>query len=348
MSYLEHIIRKERKFIYIKNGRWIFHLLLLFIFFYDLGSHFEKNQIIQPNIFEQTLLHIIIGLPFLCFYILIIIHLIPFYFKREKYKSFWQIFISLLFIIPLLSLSLLFLIDNFFFPVNNLRQYNIFITYIYIFSFFIGYILCGSGLLYFMEILEEIKLSKRNVSNIHFTRNAKLQIQNIKTDLPFMLQSIRAIRETLNTEYQDAAHKLLDFSQVLRYKLYGNNLDVVLIKDELEVIKKTLTIANENINLDINGELGEKFILKQALMHCIQPFIPIFTHTNAETNIIILAEKEELLLVIEIFAHFDTEFSIATEKTKLYLNNTFGENATFEIIKETPTHIQICLPLKTQ
>lgn len=161
-----------------------------------------------------------------------------------------------------------------------------------------------------------------------------------------MLHSLKSIRTTLDYDNQEAAEKLLDLSQVLRYKLYNDENKFITLEEELSILKKSLTVNLDNIHFDIEGDDTHKIILKHTLLQSIQPFFNMLMLQNIENNILILIESQNINVAFTILPTSQFELENAVAKAQKFIMNTFGNSGSLEQYLENELiNIQLCLPI---
>lgn len=321
-AYFERKIKKQNQFIYLKKGRWIgvLFMLGLSILLAEARLHLYAFEI--QKMFQNWNATLLISLPYFLAYVIMILYLVPYYFKRNKFKQFWiRISLSILIWTLMEFLILQYIAGRGWMPLYESAPLELF------FKSFLNQmlnILGLTGILYIYEILEEVYLSKESLLNIQVWKESERQMIGTKTDFPYMLQSLRGINSKLKAEGRinettHASESMLLFADILRYKLYGYDLVFVPVSEEIGVVSNLVRFYNSVLNTDIHscdleivGQPGDWHIEKQLLINMVYPFLK-----NSEqpffSNIVCFIEMEGGVLNLTLQA----DYTIAVEMEQI-------------------------------
>ncbi|MFK7937465.1 MAG: sensor histidine kinase [Saprospiraceae bacterium] len=115
------------------------------------------------------------------------------------------------------------------------------------------------------------------------------EMQFLKTQISphFIFNSLNNIYSLVQQQHVNAAPMLAKLSKILRYILYDNHEDKVLITKELAVIKDYIALqqmrklASDNIDFYQEGAAGNLHIAPMILLHFVEN---CFKHSGVETD----------------------------------------------------------------
>ncbi len=306
---LYHSFQKENFLIYLKNGRFIFLLFILLsatihnTIIYKAAGYFNASHISLNTYWVVSIFTYIniIGLS---------LYLVPFYFKNNNFTGFW-IRLILLYIFCSLGefFGLKWLQQN---GILSLTGNSFFIEISNAFFNELNAVLSTTGVLFFLELFEEIALSKATKAHIGFLEATEKKLNRSEADLPYLQNSLKAILNQAKQEKSanttvSTSDRMLWFSDILRYKLYGENETLVALEDELNITKNLVYFYNSVIqfststcDLEIDGKVMDWKIEKQSLIKIIYPFLSDI-EKEAFTNFLIYIEivQENLEITIQ-------------------------------------------------
>lgn len=349
-NYFESNIKKRKHTIYTRNGRWIILLIILLICILNIFNEYNRWSAEYPSgkVIQATLLS---AIPSILACLIFSIYQVPKLFKNYKYKKFWISLFTLTSILCLMEVGIIYLIYHW--KLAALEQYSFF-TFLQKAAYNnFGSILGTASYLFFIELLEEINLKKEMVSNAYVEHDSIRKLRGTKVDLPFMTQSLRAIRQGMDQHHHSSEMTLL-FADVLRYKLYGYENIYTELDDELKIIRQITTFYNYVISkdeykaqLEIEGDSTHWQIQKQSLLNLIHPFLSNTTEPLKNLLIYILVDTGNVYVAIEFKNKQTIENTIAIEKAQ-YNTALLSDTSTFEInnTEDNNTTINVCLTLK--
>lgn len=350
-NYFHNNIQRKKSTIYTRGGRWIFIAFILLICLLSVYGDFIKytdQSYPKINVLKAAF---IVAIPLITCCITFCLYLVPKVFKNANYRKFWIQFILFTTVCIFTEVVLQYLVyhqnwamqeeHNFIFYFKRAMYNNI------------GTILGITSVLFFIEMIEEISLKREIVSNAYVRNDSLRKMQGTKMDLPFMTQSLRAIKQSIHNN-QDASEMTLLFADVLRYKLYGYEHMYIRLEEEIDIIQQMISFNNYVIKedhlkttIDIDGEVGNWYIQKQSLLNLIHPFISNTSQPLKNLLIYILIDAPQVYVAIEFNKSDIIETKIMMEKAQAN-TRTLVDTSTFEINNsdDNTTTINACLTLK--
>lgn len=337
--------QKENFLIYLKNGRFIFLLFILAsatihnIIIYKAAGYFDDNNI-SINAYWMVSIFTYINIIGLSLY------LVPFYFKNNNFKGFW---IRFLFLYILCSLGDFFWIkwlqQN---GILSLTENGRIAELSNAFFNELNAVLSTTGVLYFLELFEEIELSKATKAHIGFLKATEKKLNRSQADLPYLQHSLKAIlnqakQENNTNTLASTSERMLLFSDILRYKLYGENDTLVALQEELNIVQNLIQFYNsvalnkdQSCELEIEGKAFDWQIEKQSLIKIVYPFLSDFdkeSFTNFLIYIEIIQDHLEITIQAEcnnavyLNAVIDNCLQAANQTTALFsMHNNSHQN----------------------
>lgn len=296
-----------------------------------------------------------ISLPGIAHILLITLFLVPYYFKQNLYRKFW---VRMLLVFVTCSTAE-------FVVLRWLVSYELLqdsagmgIWEISICAFNqLNVVILATGLLYFYEFFEEIYLARSTRGHIEVIRDSIRRMQGTRTDLPYLLQSLRGIRNQLNQkEHAEAAgDSILLFADILRYKLYGYEQELVTVSEEFSVLSDLVRFYNVVLidsrfeaDVQLTGEAEQVKIEKQLLLRLIYPFISESENPQfMDLLFFIEMSEEEVNLTIQYEPILAAYHLNVVGKLRQTLKDR-SDILNFEITTQSPQiQINICLKVQT-
>lgn len=354
-AYFDKKIKKQNLMIYLKKGRWIV-LLITFIFSLFLVESRLVNDYEIDEMFANIKVSILLCIPYILFYSYFSFVLIPLYFKVGLFRKFWTYLVSSLLLNAIIEL----LFQHYFISKGWLPEFEVFtlLHIVYTISSQVGTVLGLTGILYFLEIFEQVYLAKESVKHLKVWKESERKLQGTKTDFPYMLQALRGIKAKLiggleiNKQTQ-ASDSMLLFADILRYKLYGYDQLIVPIEEELQIVHNLIKFYNSVLDKESNvcewelvGDSQELFIEKQLLVNIVYPFIKDSESPNFQ-NLICFIEIAQNQLNLTIQADYKIQ-DIAIQvldKVKEIIKK-HGDSIIFDVqMEDTFLIMNLCLKL---
>lgn len=352
--YIEQKINRKNRGVYFKKGKWLLHVILFILVWTATTLKFNKST---SNIHLSTsIAAILTSVPFILFFYFYCLYLIPVYFKKNEYKKFWIILISLLLVFPLLDLGLEKMIEPYF-PIildkeSKISTLNmIFESYKDFISNFIGF----SSILFIMELAEGIRTSKEIFTDTNQLAITERNLVKTQMNPDFMIRSLDGIIQLTNEKNTDAPNAVIQFSDVLRYRLYRSGEKMVLIEEELKYLQSLFQFQNALLEndpvciLEQQGDIHEKYLPPLSLINIAEPLINTYSaDTNWSLLFYLLAEETELQIAIELSTiHSNMDAIIEAIHNNITL--VFSTEATFATEKNEHTYsLRLCLPIQTK
>lgn len=350
-AYIQQELDRKNRYIYFKNGRWVIHLIIW------LGIYTADIMTRSMNIFDpENILYIFLynaGLFALSYY-MYCRYLIPVFFKHNRQLVFWSILIAAVIILPFLNLLIHSLIDPHIPLVYRYYTGLSFSGYSSELASILTAFIALSFLLFLIEIAEGIK-TRRSINteeNQLLITEHRLLRTRINPD--FMMRSLDGIATLAANDNSSAPDAVVDFSDVLRYRLYHKDT-LVSLTEELEQLKnlfhfhKLILSDQQNCELAIAGSPNEKNINPLILVNiaetCFntyngQPDWSLVYYLNIETN--------DIILTIEIHTTHSGAEKILSD-VEIGLKEILNMDCNFSMIHEKTTfQIDICIPIRTK
>src|SRR5690349_7852029 len=97
-NYIEHQLTRKSLGTYFRKGKWVFHVLFLLLFMLitvvDLGGK------LRTLTWQKAFVAMSLLLPFVAFFYTYCLYLVPYCFKKNKFKRFWILLLILLAVFP--------------------------------------------------------------------------------------------------------------------------------------------------------------------------------------------------------------------------------------------------------
>jgi len=349
-KYIDRKLARKNMGVYFKKGKWVLHVFFLVLM---LALNAKKLQPEEVDLSEhELLLSLVLLVPFVVFFYIYCLYLIPVFFKRNRQKRFWAILLIMMAVFPALEALLSIFLSRYNETLREavssgkwlflLRSYRDF------WFNFIGF----TSLLYFMELLEGIRTLKEislNRSQLAFT---ELHMIKTKMNPEFMIRSLDGIIDLANKEEDTTPDAVIRFSDVLRYRLYRSKAGLVPLSEELQQLDSLLRFQNEisrspGCTLEIEGDAGDRSIPPLALVNIAEPLINTWADAS-DPNLLmyLLIEETELQIAVE-FSTTAAGIDTVIGNIRNNLNLIFGRDVIFAMEKEHNNYsISICLPLQ--
>jgi len=343
---IENHITQSNKNVYFKNGRGILIVLFILFFIGDNYTLLSHAQIGGYQILQSVIFSLIISAPLVYFILKFCRYYIPKYFKNSHYKKFWKLICFNLIVLPTLTLLLLLVYKNYM-PIDNaqIEKSNIQLT-IRAYLYFYLYFLSLTGTLFIFECFENIQLLKKTKTeerNLNISNKKHLK-NNISPE--FMNQSLEEIITLTEHKNEKANDYILQFSNVLRYKLYQINSPRIDIKTSIEALQERVkmhnTTSNNTIELIITGDPDNINVPPVFLLEFYEKLITLAEQESVKDVESHIWIDTEINMVIELVAIKDSNDIISLEE--ILAQHYATTHYTFEI--NTTNHhytLQICL-----
>lgn len=352
-NYIEHQLGRRSLGIYFRKGKWIFHLvfLLLFIAAYIIKyTPGDENQFMSVRMLWSLSLLV----PFIVFFYFYCLYLIPFCFKRNKFKKFWALLLLVLTTFPLIDYGLQAMAMQHL-PKLEAKQtqypqwFIIGKTYFNFVSAFVGF----TAMLYFMEILEGININKETDQNKNML--AATELHRIKTQMnpDFMVRSLDGIIELADHLDDLAPGSVIDFSDVLRYRLYRSKEKLVPLNEEVGQLNNLFRLHNAipgqsgSCTLEIEGDPELALVVPLSLINIVEPLLTTFeANTDWSLLMYLLLEEREIQVAIEMTGVGIAGMEHQAQRIHEDLQQLLYTGLNFTVEKEHNTFsLRTCIPI---
>lgn len=351
-NYIERELVRKSIGTYFRKGKWILHVL--FILFYwvinlrSYGGSFKHMTLTKAGL--ATLLM----LPFLLFFYTYCLYLIPYCFKRNRYRRFWIILGILLAVFPAVDLLLRFRASPFLPDLDfSFDRANIFSSlakvYFDAITSFVGF----TSMLYFMEILEGLSTYRETEQHEHQMIATELHLLKTRMNPDFMVRSLDGIVALANGHGDHAPGSVVNFSDVLRYRLYRSKEKLVPLSEELNQLSNLMRLHNvlpgqeDTCSLETEGNIDEAQIVPLSLINIAEPLLATFTTgDNWSLLMYVLLEEKEAQVAIELTTDRNDYVMAETQRIHEDLQRLLYSGLNFTVEKEQNTYsLRTCIPI---
>lgn len=351
-SYIERELIRKSIGTYFRRGKWVLHLLFLLLFW--LIYSLKQAGPAKSWTTEKLLISFSLLLPFTLFFYTYCLYLVPFCFKQNKFRKFWLLLLLLLLAFPLFDFGLIHWAKNHLPELKTDIDDKHFLssignTYFSFISSFAGF----TSLLYFMELLEGVNTHKETYQNE--TQLAATELHLIKTQMnpDFMIRSLDGIIQLTEARSEHGPASVIDFSDVLRYRLYRSKEKLVALSEELTHLGNLMQLHNflpgqeETCTLEIEGLSEGAAIVPLSLINIVEPILATYS-ANSDWSVLVylLAEEKELQVAVELVSTHQDGLDLLFERIREDLYRLLYTGLNFTIEKEQHTYsLRTCIPI---
>lgn len=350
--YLDKKIIEKNRRTYFGRGKWIFHILIILCYF--LAFAIDGIKELKQGTVKQYIIVTLVILPFVSFYFFYCLYLIPYCFKLNKYRKFWSYLIPALIILPLCFYCIELLAKPYLPELakelnKNATLKNIAEAYGTFLYSFIGF----TAMLYFMELLENIRTLRETENNKTELLLTELHQIKMQIDPNFMIQSLDGIIKLTEEKDEHAANAVIDFSDVLRHRLYRSKEKLVSLKNELDSLRRLFDLQNsinktlQPCTLEIEGNTEDATIIPLSLLNLAEPLI-IANQDQSDWSLLmyLLVEEEEIQVAIEINTTAMPRTAVELKNIEQNLKKLLHANINFTIEHLNNNYsLRTCIPI---
>ena len=351
-GYIEQQLLQKRRGVYFKNGKWVVHVIAIVIMCASSVSIHIKGSVKVYGTMQAVLTGFFINLPFLLSFYFYCLYLVPICFKAKRYRAFWVLLAGLLSVMPLVDFGYTRLIASLS-PIQQPEEpsHNVWHLHDYYINFIFEF-MTFSSILYLMELVEGIRTLQEIMTNEHQLAMTGLQSIKMQMNPEFMARSLDGI--ILLSQLQDpkAPGAVINFSDVLRYRLYRGNQTLVPLTEELQQLSNLFTFQNnltqqaELAILDVEGNTDGRYVPPLSLINIAEPLLGTFETGHGWSLLFyLLVEERDLQLAIELQSGNGSLVESKIKKLRTDMNLLWQAELTFNLVKaETNYSLRICLP----
>lgn len=350
--YIEHELTRKSLGIYFRKGKWVLHLL--FLLFFILVYTFEVSGKPKAWTIGKSGLSLMLLLPFIAFFYTYCLYLVPYCFKRNKFKKFWVTLSVMLIVFPLMDYQLQVWASPW---LSKLKDkfaglptwFIIGKTYFNFITSFVGF----TSMLYLMEILEGININKETLLNE--TQLTATELHRIKTQMnpDFMVRSLDGIIQLADQQDALAPGSVIDFSDVLRYRLYRSKAKLVPLEEELTQLNSLFRLHNaipgqaETCTLEIEGNPEPALAVPLSLINVVEPLLTTFRQdANWSLLLYLLIEEKEIQVAVELTTDQGEDIAAQSERIHKDLQQLLYTGLNFTSEKDHNTFsLRTCIPI---
>lgn len=351
-DYVQHRLRVKNRSVYFKKGKWIFHLVCIALIWAVIYLQM-KPSISQAPPRGAAWVALLGELPFLVFFYYYCLYLIPVCFKQNRYRRFWTILLVLLAIVPWMEAALqVGIFQNFPLlgaehpPVRSWRfVWNLYRDFG---TAFLGF----TTVLFLMELTEGIRTTKEMALDTEALEQTEVQLLKTRMDPAFMTRSLDAISTLADERSPEAPQAVVQFADILRYRLYRSHQVQVPLAEELTQLRNLFLLyqtqqAGDAI-LDVEGDLPDALITPLLLLNLAEPVLTLLqADATGSMLMYLLAEPEGLNIAVDLTTSRDPE-TVSTQFRKIVAesNRIAGTPLAFTTEVTMPTFsLRLWLPL---
>jgi two-component system LytT family sensor kinase len=354
-DYIDRRLLAKNRSVYFKKGKWVFHVICFLAFWTSTYLRMapesgSKGRPLWADFNPLSALPAI--LPFFLFFYFYCLYLIPVCFKRRRYRRFWIILALLLVIVPWLDEGCqLFLKHRY--PGLIAGSKGAGWSYLFnVYSEFITAFLGFTTALFFMELLEGVRTAKETRINTEELSRTELQLLKTRMNPEFINRSLDDIVALSGAGNAAAPDAVVQFSDVLRYRLYRSSQRFVKLEEELQQLTNLFllqhTLPPGVVSLEIEGKNENALLTPMLLLNIAEALLTSYRGDDEWSLLLyVLAEEAELQIAIELNS---TDHALIREKLKIIQDETeriCGTKLNFDIGQtETNYSIRLCLPIQ--
>ncbi|RQO30747.1 hypothetical protein DBR32_08445 [Taibaiella sp. KBW10] len=329
-----HVNAKLKNF-YLRNGRWALHLL------YWTYVLFSGQKMVKESMFslEGFLFNFLFdNWIIIIFYYLYCLVWIPAYFKKERYLKFWISILAAFIIMPVADMLFQVKFQPYIpqryqdydfsgalFPGVALKFYYIYFANFVSFSVF----------LFLMETAEGLSNYKEEKTAAEDVLIHQKELMKTRINPEFVLNALDGLADLSDQKNEKAAQSVIQFSDILRYRLYKSKEAAIPLSEEVQQLKNIFDLQNNLFTqccvLEVEGDLSDKQIQTLSLVNMIEPIFNTY-EADTEWNLImyLLVEEQQLHIALEWNTPYEDKARVLTE-IKQNLLHFYDEHAQLEV-----------------
>ncbi len=348
ISYVQREIDQKNRLVYFHHGRWVWHLCY-WLFVLVVGTILIKQDKLTARIiFEDFILGNLVIAGFFYLYCLC---LIPYFFKRNKLKTFWLLLVASIICIPMVSMAFYGMLGQWVpslkpdATIPLVQRYGIELQS-YLFNFLIF-----SVMLYFMERNEMRRTVIEQEQEQTAIQKVALDTLKMQVSPEFLLQSLDQLKSLTLQKSTVAPEAVITFSDLLRFRLYRGREAQLPLTEELQALQSlvrftTLGLQNgPEVVMECQGDATHYQIAPLTLVNLAEPFCRCTAiHT---LQIIVMIEGSELNVEISTPAAFPDGLVTELEEYQHNLQRFYGDSSTFMVQNtQFESILTVCLPIQ--
>lgn len=350
--YIEHQLIRKSLGTYFRKGKWIFHLIFLILF--SVASVLKLSGKFQTWTVQKVLLSMLVLFPFILFFYTYCLYLVPYCFKRNRFRQFWITLIILLAVFPIADYALqAWLVPYLPELAEKHTQQPAWLSITKVYFNFISSFVGFTSMLYFMEILEGINIHKE--TDLNKSQLTATELHRIKTQMnpDFMIRSLDGIIRLADLQDKKAPGSVIDFSDVLRYRLYRSKEKLVPLEEELSQLDNLFRLHNAvprqdgSCTLDTEGDAGMAFAVPLSLINIVEPLLTTFEQDASWSLLLyLLIEEKEIQVALELTTDQGAAITGRTERIHKDLEQLLYTGLNFTMEQEQNTYsLRTCIPI---
>ncbi|RZK77157.1 MAG: histidine kinase [Pedobacter sp.] len=180
-------------------------------------------------------------------------------------------------------------------------------------------------ILFFMEKNEEGHTDIETEKEQQEIEQVKLDLLKTNISPDFLMRSLAQLKQSATDQTDSTPEAILTFSDLLRYRLYSKRKQTTKLAEELDALNSFIHFIDLNkhnnnltINLQTQGDPGEKSIAPLSLVNIMEPFCKTHSNRPVVLNMILLIEDQNILL--------EMDYSLRANPILLADLQEYGEN----------------------
>ncbi|MFP5081641.1 histidine kinase [Pedobacter sp. JCM 36344] len=294
-------INNKNRLVYFTRYRWIAHVVY-WTWVLVAGTLLTVKIPITPAIlFNHFILDNLLIAVFFYTYCL---YLIPYFFKRNKNFKFWSIVLACYFMIP--AIDVMYNKNFVHLSTHQTANSSYMISYASNLGNYLLNFLIFSMMLFFMEKNEEGHTDMEMEKEQQEIERVKLDMLKTNISPDFLMRSLSQLKQSASDMAENTSEAILTFSDLLRYRLYSNRQQYTKLIEEMGAIYSFIHFIDLNkynnnltINLQTQGDPGDKSIAPLALVNIMEPFCKVHSNQPVTLSMILLIEDQSILLEMD-------------------------------------------------
>jgi two-component system, LytTR family, sensor kinase len=345
LDFIQQQLNEKNKNIYFKKGRWILHILYWLYVLWQTQDYLSKPDYSASFFIYNFLFGNVCVAGFYYFYCL---YLVPNFFKKNKYLQFWIYFFASM----LISTAI-----NFWYSIVVVPHYPIGYNAGTAFTLneFLTLLIAGLGvnfllfsaILYFMEVAEGLNTTQLIFKTTKQLSETEKHLSSMQISPVSMMSSIDKIINMLETKNSNSPDVILNFSDLLRYKLYKTKQIVVSINEEMTQLQNLFAFYKQAYSADVSVDMqideSIQNVVVCSIVGFLEPYLETFAITpNCKCEAIVFIQNKELIIDMTI-ENKESEMEKKIENCNLKIQQNSKQAITFTVEKnENQYTIQIC------
>lgn len=303
-DYINRRLLAKNRSIYFKRGKWVFHALCVIVFWFVTYQRLERAGQ-HPQGIKAAIGLLLNTIPFFSFFYFYCLYLIPVCFKQRRYRQFWIILTALLLLLPWLEEGLQALLKPYGLSVTEPSKHSGWAYVIYLYREFIAAFLGFTTILFLMELVEGIRTQQETGVNEAELLRTEVQLLKTRMNPEFINRSLDDIIALSAAGSAAAPDAVVQFSDVLRYRLYRSSRGLVRLDEELQQLENLFrlqhTMPAGTASLEVEGTNDRALLTPMLLLNIAEHLLTTYSRNDDWSLVFyVLVEEAALQIAIEL------------------------------------------------